>query len=167
MEIKIKDEVLNVQLQEFNGNHVKITVDGRLYDIDLALVESGVYSLLHGNRSYNVELIKGSASKKYTVNTQYRTYDVEIIDAQAKYKENRNKSDGIGGAGTVASPMPGRVIKLLVKKGDKVTAGQPVVIVSAMKMESEYKSGIEGVVKKILVKEGQTIEGNQTLIVIE
>lgn len=167
MEVKINNEVLDVKLIELHGNVAKVAVGDKTYEIDVNMVESGVYSLLHNNHSYNVELIHGSESRKYMVNTQHRSYDVEIIDAQTKYRENRNKNQGIGGAGSISSPMPGRVVKLLVKKGDKVETGQPVVIVSAMKMESEYKSGIDGVVKKIMVKEGQTIEGNQVLVVIE
>ncbi|MFC2099127.1 biotin/lipoyl-containing protein, partial [Bacteroidota bacterium] len=51
--------------------------------------------------------------------------------------------------------------------GEKVEAGQTVIIVSAMKMESEYKAGHAGVVKEIHVKEGDTIEGNQPLVTIE
>ena len=167
MEIRIQGEVLDVNLIDVQGSVAKVSVDNRIYEIDVEMVERGVYSIIRDNRSYNVELIKGAQPRKYTVNTQYKTYDLEIVDAQTKYRENRNANDGIAGAGSISSPMPGRVVKLLVKKGDEVKAGQPVVVISAMKMESEYKSGIDGVVKKIMVKEGQTIEGNQNLVVIE
>lgn len=167
MEVKINNEILDVKLVELNGNLAKLSVNDQIYEIDVNMVEGGVYSMLHNNHSYNVELIHGSESRMYMVNTQHRSYNVEIVDAQTKYRENRNKNLGIDGAGVVSSPMPGRVVKLLVKKGQKVEAGEPVIVVSAMKMESEYKSGIDGVVKKILVKEGQTIEGHQTLIEIE
>lgn len=167
MEIRIQGEVLDVNLIDVQGSVAKVSVDNRIYEIDVEMVERGVYSIIRDNRSYNVELIKGTQPRKYTVNTQYKTYDLEIVDAQTKYRENRNANDGIGGAGSISSPMPGRVVKLLVKIGDQVKAGQAVVVVSAMKMESEYKSGIDGVVKKILVKEGQTIEGNEVLVVVE
>ncbi|MFB6318665.1 biotin/lipoyl-containing protein [Saccharicrinis sp. FJH54] len=167
MEVKINNEILDVKILSIKGNMATISVDDREYEIDITMVERGVYSLLHKNNSYNVELIHGNESRKYMVNTQHKSYNVEIVDAQTKYRENRNNNQGIDGAGSVSSPMPGRVVRLLVKKGDKVKVGQPVIIVSAMKMESEYKSGIDGEVKKILVKEGQTIEGHQTLLEIE
>jgi biotin carboxyl carrier protein len=63
--------------------------------------------------------------------------------------------------------MPGKIVKILVKIGDKVKAGDTVVIVSAMKMESEYKVKNDRTIKDILVKEGDTIDGNQPLIIIE
>ena len=167
MEVKVGEDILNVKVVEINGDRAKISVDGRIYDVDVAMVERGVYSIINDNKSYNVELIKGSESRKYTVNTQFRSFDLEIIDAQTKYRESRNKNDNIDGAGIISSPMPGRVVKVLVKSGQTVKAGQAVILVSAMKMESEYKSGIDGVVKSVLVKEGQTIEGNQSLVIIE
>ena len=63
--------------------------------------------------------------------------------------------------------MPGKIVKILVKTGEKVEPGQTVIIVSAMKMESEYKAGKAGTIKEIHVDEGDTIEGNQLLITIE
>ena len=67
----------------------------------------------------------------------------------------------------IASPMPGKIVKIPVKKGQKVETGQTVIIVSAMKMESEYKTGKAGIIKEIPVHDGDTIEGNQPLISIE
>jgi len=63
--------------------------------------------------------------------------------------------------------MPGKIVKITVKAGEKVKQGQTVIIVSAMKMESEYKTGKAGTIKEIYVREGDTIEGNQPLITIE
>ena len=60
--------------------------------------------------------------------------------------------------------MPGKVVKILVKEGDEVKAGTPVIIVEAMKMQSEYKVVNDCVIRKINVQEGEKIAGNQTLI---
>ena len=167
MEIKINDKLLNVNVVAIEKNIIKIDVEGRFYELDVEMVERGVYSIISNNRSFNVELIRGESARNYTVNTQRNTFDIEIIDAQARYLTNRNKQQGLAGENTIVSPMPGRIVRILVKEGDTVKAGQPLIVVSAMKMESESKSGIDGVVKKILVKDGQTIEGKQVLITIE
>ena len=68
---------------------------------------------------------------------------------------------------SIVSPMPGKVVKVLVQKGDAVQQGQTLIIVAAMKMESEYKVSRDGIVAEVLVKDGDTVDGNQTLIVIE
>lgn len=63
--------------------------------------------------------------------------------------------------------MPGKIVKILVSVGDKVEPGQTVIIVSAMKMESEFKATKPGIVSEIPVSEGDTVDGNQVLVSIE
>jgi pyruvate carboxylase subunit B len=69
--------------------------------------------------------------------------------------------------GDVASPMPGRVVKVLVHKGVKVTQGDSVLVIEAMKMESRVPAPIDGTVSQILVAEGEDIKTDETLIQIE
>lgn len=166
LEVQLNDRTAFVEFLGKEGDKYKISVDGKTYDADIVMVEEGVYSLLYNGKSFNIELAKGDSGKKFIVNTLYRSYDVEIIDAEAKYLKGRSKSD-FGESRTISTPMPGKIIKIPVKVGDKVSAGDTVVIVSAMKMESEYKVKQDRVVKKIMVKEGDTVDGNQPLIVVE
>ena len=63
--------------------------------------------------------------------------------------------------------MPGKVVKIPVSVGDEVKKGETVITISAMKMESEYKSPIDGKVMIIYVTEGSTIDAHQKLIEIE
>jgi biotin carboxyl carrier protein len=63
--------------------------------------------------------------------------------------------------------MPGKVVKVLVNEGEEIKEGETAVIISAMKMESEYKAPMDGKIKKVHVKDGDTIEGNQVLIELE
>jgi biotin carboxyl carrier protein len=77
----------------------------------------------------------------------------------------RGKSDVA--EGLVTSPMPGRVLKVLVAEGDEIHAGRPLVVVEAMKMENELAAARDGRVKKIFVTPGATVEGGAKLIEIE
>ena len=165
MEIKINDRNAQVELLSRKDNNVLISIDGRKYEADIVMVENGVYSILIDNRSYNIELIK-IESKKYLVTTYLQSYDVEIIDAESKYLKSRKKDDILEET-TISSPMPGKIVKVLVNEGDQVKAGDTVVIVSAMKMESEYKVKKDRLIKEIKVREGDTINAHQPLIVIE
>jgi biotin carboxyl carrier protein len=166
IEVKIDDHTAKVELIKREGNLMTVRVDDKVYDIDLMMVENGVYSILSDHISYNVELTEQEDQKHYNVNTLYNAYDVEIIDAETRYKQGR-KGDDVDDVKRIFSPMPGKVVKILVEVGDEVKAGDTVIIVSAMKMESEYKVQKDRVVKEILVKEGDTIDGNQTLVVVE
>ena len=64
----------------------------------------------------------------------------------------------------IKAPMPGLVIELKVEEGQEIKAGDPLIILEAMKMENIIKSPREGVIKSILVKKGQSVEKNQILI---
>lgn len=167
LEVRIGDRIAEVKLLKQEGNFATIAIDNKVYDLDIEMVENGVYSILHNGLSYNVELIEGTTAKKYYVNTLYQNFDVEIIDAQSKYLQSRKKNMELEGSNVISSPMPGKVVRIPVKVGENVKAGQTVIVISAMKMESDYKSAIDGIVKEITVKEGSTIEGNKPLVIIE
>ncbi|MGD9977876.1 MAG: biotin/lipoyl-containing protein [Bacteroidales bacterium] len=166
-EVKIGDRLANVKLIKRDGQIVVIEVDGKEYKIDIAMVENGVYSILHNGKSYNIEIIPGDGPKNYYVNTFYNSHEVEIIDAQSRYMMSRKSTDDNATDRVISTPMPGRVVKIPVAEGDTVTKGATVITISAMKMESEYKSPIDGVIKKIYVAEGENINANQPLIEIE
>ena len=69
--------------------------------------------------------------------------------------------------GDIAPPMPGRVVKVLVSKGDRVEQGQPVLIIEAMKMESRVPSPVDGTVVALYAKDGDDVKTDETLIQVE
>lgn len=79
------------------------------------------------------------------------------------------KPSGLGGAdgGGLFTQMPGKVVKISAKVGDKVVKGQTLIILEAMKMENEIKSGIDGVVKAIHVKEGDALDNGVLMMEVE
>lgn len=166
IDIKIDDKLKNVELIEKLDNKIKLKVDDKIYSIDAVMVEPGVYSILYKNRSYNIELVEKSGPRNLTVNTRFKSYDTQIIDAETKYQQARKGSE-LEDDTVISSPMPGMVVKILVKEGDQVNEGETVIIVSAMKMESEYKVKQNRIVREVCVKEGDNIVANQALIVVE
>jgi biotin carboxyl carrier protein len=166
-EVKMGDRIANVELLSRDGSKIYIAVDDKRYKVDLEMVEQGVYSILCDNVSYNVELANTDSSKRYHVTTFFRSYNAEIIDAESKYLQARMKTFEEEGTAVISTPMPGKVVKIPVKKGDKVNEGDTVIIVEAMKMQSEYKVKKDRIIKQILVKEGDTINADQPLIIVE
>ena len=69
--------------------------------------------------------------------------------------------------GDVAPPMPGRVVKVLVAKDQLVKAGDPLLIIEAMKMESRVPAPLDGKVSAILVTEGENVKTDETVIQLE
>ncbi len=167
VEIKVGERVAWVDLISQDENMLEVEVDGKVYNVDLMHTADGTFSILEGGHSYNIELVPHDEPKKYTAYTLYQSYNLEVIDAEARYLMNRGGNDFDSGENTISSPMPGKVVKVLVNEGDKVNEGETVIIISAMKMESEYKAPKDGIVKKVNVKNDDTIDGNQILIELE
>ncbi|NLK71964.1 MAG: biotin/lipoyl-binding protein [Clostridiales bacterium] len=70
------------------------------------------------------------------------------------------------GATTITAPMPGTILDIKVKEGDKVTNGQVLLILEAMKMENEIMSGVDGVVSSVNVAKGASVNAGDVLVVI-
>ena len=166
MEIHIGDRMADVTLVSKEGNKVQLSVDGKIYEVDIAMAENGSCSILHDGNSYNAGIIRGDGGKNYDVNLFYRTYHVDIVDTQVKYlrmkKGGEEKQDN-----KIIAPMPGKVVKIPVTVGQEMKAGDTAIVIEAMKMQSNYKVSSDCRIKEILVQEGDNITGEQTLITLE
>ncbi|MCX6225460.1 MAG: acetyl-CoA carboxylase biotin carboxyl carrier protein subunit [Bacteroidia bacterium] len=167
IELPKQERTAEVEILEHEGNRYVFKIDDKVFEIDLIEVSKGIYSLLNEGQSFNVEAIPANSPTKYTVNTFFQSFDLEIIDAQTKYLRSRNHGQAADTGNLIRVPMPGKVMEVFVEDGDTVQATQTLVIVSAMKMESEYKAGRDGQVKKVMVKPGDTVDSDQVMIVLE
>jgi biotin carboxyl carrier protein len=167
IEITLKDRTALVELLGQDNNMLTISVDGRVYNLDAVRVGDGIYSIIYKGKSYNLELVRAENNRRYIVSTLYKVFETEVIDAETKYALARGKAAGLDAENTIVSPMPGKIVRIPVKPGDKVYANDTVIVVSAMKMESEYKAGKDTVIKNILVSEGDVVSGGQILVVLE
>ena len=134
--------------------------NGEAQIVDLLEVEPGCYSVIISGRSVDVRL--DSARHPDPDIHAYRAtlYDSPYEFALQDPRKALMAAAGAAGlaGGTLTAPMPGKVVKLLVKEGDTVTEGQTLLILEAMKMQNEYKSPAAGVVIKLHVGEGATVE---------
>jgi biotin carboxyl carrier protein len=167
LDIKIDGRLARVSELKRDNHLYTIKVDDDIYEIDALKVGEGIYSLIYKGKSYNIEMIDNGSPRHYTVNSFHNSYEVEIIDAQTRYRQSRSKGAAADSGNTITSPMPGKVVKIPVSVGEQVVAGQTLIIVSAMKMESEFKAKTNGTVKSIHAAEGDTIDANKVLVVIE
>lgn len=166
MEIHIGDRVADVTLVNKEGNKVQLTVDGKPYEVDIVMAENGSCSILHNGNSFNAGLVRGEGGKSYDVSILSRSYHVDIVDTQAKYLHTRKGTEEKQ-ENRIVAPMPGKVVSIPVKVGDRLAVGDIVVVLEAMKMQSNYKVSADCIVKSIPVKEGDAVNANQVLVELE
>jgi biotin carboxyl carrier protein len=128
-------------------------------EADIVETEPGVWSVLFEGRSYEAR-VSGS---EIVVNGRALAFEIE--DPRI-WKRSGNSSAAHGRASMVA-PMPGKVVRVLVAEGDRVEAGQGIVVVEAMKMQNEMKSPRSGVVVSIPVRENDSVNSGALLAAIE
>ncbi len=163
LEVKSGDRTARMEIIQQVGSVYHVRVDEREYHLDIEQVSKGIYSIINEGKSINMEMIDGGTLNSYKVNTIKNYFEIEVIDARTRYLLS-TQGDIHQGHNVITSPMPGKVVKIPVNEGDTVEKGETVIVVSAMKMESEYKAPFNGIIKHIFVAEGTIIEGHQSLI---
>ena len=93
MEIHIGNRVAEVELVSKEDNKVVLTIDGKPFEADVVMAENGTCNILMDGRSSNAQLIRRDNGKSYKVNTHYSSFNVEIVDSQAKYLRMRKKGE--------------------------------------------------------------------------
>ena len=158
---KAGPHVLEVMIERSDGHYV-VEVDGVRHLVDAHKLEADFYSLLAGGRSYEVSVEpRGDA---YHVRHGAAEQVVSLTDPSRRARELTASADG---PARIVTLMPGKVVRVLVRAGDKVDAGQGVVVVEAMKMENELAAPRAGRVASLAVEPGQSVEGGAVLAVIE
>jgi len=135
-------------------------IDGVPLLVDAQLLEPGVMSLVIEGRQYRC-MLDGDT---LIIDGQRHTFEV---DDPRSLTGRRGAAGGASGPRPVKSPMPGRVVRVLVARGDDVAEHQGVVVIEAMKMQNELKSPKAGRVANVTVTAGDTVGSGEVLVVIE
>jgi biotin carboxyl carrier protein len=160
----IGDREVRVRVEEVGVARYNVTIDGKEHLIDAHQVQDSVWSILYRTDSFEVD-VQGR-DDEHEVLIAGDCYRFSLMNEQRKALI-RAGGKGVVGKALVTSPMPGKVVKLLVEEGEEVKADQGVIVVEAMKMENELKSAIGGKVMEIFVKEGEVVESGAKLLLVE
>ena len=160
--VKVDDKEYKIDIKK-ESNKLKILLDSK--EIQGEIVSRNTDSqltLFIDNKPYSISL---DSDSQISVNGE--EYLIEVIDEQIQKlikatPEAIHKKEVI-----ITAPMPGLVIEIEVKEGDKITAGQGLIVVEAMKMQNEMNAPRDGIVKKVFVQKGQTVNSRDILIAIE
>jgi len=158
-------EAVPVDIEPAGENRFKLTHGGRTFLVDALALDHGAVSMLVDGTSYSVEFDEQGDEVQVLVRGQVNRIDV--ADERRLRLRAGSTAFSVEGKQVIAAPMPGKVVKVLVKVGDEVKEGQGLVVVEAMKMENELKSPKAGKVVELPAKEGTTVEINAKLVVVE
>jgi biotin carboxyl carrier protein len=152
-----------VDLVELPSGGLEARVDDRLVELDVAYLGAQLSVRVDGQI---VDLTpEGVPPDLGVVASGHRSY-IRVESDRLRAAEQAKKSGGGGGDRVVKSPMPGRVVKVLVAKGDAVEVGQGLLVLEAMKMENEVKAKVAGTVADVHVAAGAAVEGNAKLVTL-
>ncbi|MCZ2149771.1 MAG: biotin/lipoyl-binding protein [Bryobacterales bacterium] len=128
-----------------------------------AEVEPGVYSLLDRERALEARVTPGLEG--WIVELAGRRITVEVEDP----RELSGRARGFGAEGqqSIRSPMPGKVVRVLVEEGVRVEEGQGLVVVEAMKMQNEMKAPKSGKVIALAARAGASVTAGEVLVTLE
>jgi biotin carboxyl carrier protein len=154
---------LVVDLVELPSGALRASVDGRPIELDVVPVGGQLSVRVNGQV---VDLTtEGAPPEIGAVASGHRSY-VRVESERMRSAEQAKKSTVAGVDKVVKSPMPGRVVKVLVAKGDAVQAGQGLIVLEAMKMENEVRARVAGAVAEVHVAPGATVEGSAKLVTL-
>ena len=126
---------------------------------DFVEIEPGVYSVIIDGCSYEAA-VTGSEIEIAGERLVIEREDPRRWNPAASSRKSESRA-------SVKAPMPGKVVRLLVKEGEPVVAGQGLVVVEAMKMQNEMKAPRSGRVLSIAVKEHEAVNAGSVLVMIE
>jgi biotin carboxyl carrier protein len=147
-------------------NGVNVEIDGRLYELEVRESAGGVLLIKNGTSVYRCRVEAKRDTGKYEVGLRGRSYPISIIDPK-RLRSSENAAAHGHGIAEIVSPMPGKIVRVLVEQGDTVEAGAGIIVVEAMKMQNEMKAPKAGVVASINAGEGATVNAGDVLAVIE
>jgi biotin carboxyl carrier protein len=178
VEIELNGRRRAVDVRRDGGRWI-VTIDGRAHRADVSEID-GRWSLLLGPpdggagveasdgpwRSHEVSFEADGAES--VVRVDGKPVRLTVIDARAGgWRRAHETAAGADGPRAIVAPMPGRIVKVLVRRGDAVAARQGVIVVEAMKMENELRAPRAGIVADVRVSEGMSVEANAVLVTLE
>jgi biotin carboxyl carrier protein len=162
LEILVNHDWLPVQVER-GGGQVIVELSGRRVAVDVEEISEGAYSLLIDGRSYDVTV--GIEENQYHVSVNRSQFEVCLRNPR-KLRNRPALGRDSAGPMSVAAPMPGKIVKLLVREGETVSEGQGVIVIEAMKMQNELKAPRTGTVEAIRVTENQAVNAGESLLVV-
>jgi biotin carboxyl carrier protein len=163
-EVRISGKTRIVEVEQ-HGEGWQATLDGEAGAIaDVVETTPNTFSVLLAGKSHEVS-VASSADGKLNLQSGRHEFTAEVNDPRS-WRGRRHGGVEAEGRQQVVAPMPGKVIRWLVRAGEKVVADQGLLVVEAMKMQNEVRSPKSGTVERVMVTEGQAVNAGEALCVV-
>jgi biotin carboxyl carrier protein len=159
--VTIEDHTYEVEvnLHQRGGSELTVAVDGEELQVIVSNLDNfeQLEWIQVGNRSYEIVVDRDLR----WIKTYAGLYRLEVRDLESPVTRPQSAD------GRVKAPIPGLITRVMVKPGDQVEVGQPLLVLEAMKMENEIHAPCSGAVTQLNVKPGQSVALQETLVEIE
>ncbi len=162
-EVTIDNKNYRLELER-NDNGWQCRLDGREIQMDAVLARRDVLSVLINGKAFEVKREQTATDLHLWVGGA--RYAAELRDPRSLRSRRASAGDDKGPKKLIA-PMPGKVVRVLLREQEEVQAGQGILVMEAMKMQNEIKSPKTGIVQKIVAGEGSAVNAGDVLAVVE
>jgi biotin carboxyl carrier protein len=132
-----------------------LDIDGKRFNANINELASDGELSVDGSSTYVSRVVDRDT---VLIHAFGRTWRVSVVDPAERALQSANQTD------VAKSPMPGVVVSVSVEAGDNVTAGQPLMIIESMKMQTEIQASRDGCIEQVVVQVGETFPLNATLV---
>ena len=158
--LKLGEETIPVGISDIEGSYVSVQIRDKTIETSFLQTSSQHYFLEINGKGVNAYVSREQNGKHiYIDGCYYWVQDADELENRALLDNDFEAT-----ASELTPPMPSEVVRVAVKEGDKVSKGEEVVVVSAMKMESALHAPFDGRVKKVNVQEGDKVSPGQILV---
>ena len=162
--VTIGDTTEMVEVSGEAGQY-RLTIGSEVWEVDGRLTAQGIYSLLIGGVSYVADVVDREGT--CVVDVMGEAYEVLVEEQTRWIIRTRGGAAGAGHGQTVRAPLPGKITHVAVRPGDRVQAGDTLVVIEAMKMENEFKAAAAGTIADVRVSVGQAVNPGDVMVVLE
>ena len=158
--------IISGRTYQLNASENRLMADDTALPEIVCQLPNGNWLLRDGGNLMELEVISQSKDRKqFKFKSGHQTFDVLLRDRSDDLLEKMGFQEaGMAQSSAVKAPMPGLISKVLVETGTVVSAGDPLFVLDAMKMENLVKAPVDATISAVLIKPGDRVEKGQELI---
>ncbi len=168
---RVGQEERRVVVEPLGAGKWRVVLDGVERVVEALFGEQGQLTFLLDGRVVMVDVERDKLGG-LKVDVEGTSVGVALVEPRELELERaramaRGARAAVRGPEAVLAPMPGKVVRLLVRVGEQVVAGQALAVIEAMKMENELRAPREATVRELHVAEGTAVEAHQPVVTLE